>query len=115
VKQILVLMIAVVTLTWAAVAEPDQKQDTATRSVSGVVIDGSENIIEGAVVQLKDTKTLNVRSFITLKDGGYRFHGLSRDVDYELEAKHQGASSGTRTLSSFDNRSQAVINLKLKK
>jgi hypothetical protein len=115
VKRIFVLMIAVLALAWLAAAEPDQKQDAATRSVSGVVTDGGENIIEGAVVQLKDTKTLQVRSFITRQDGGYRFHGLNRDVDYELEAKHQGASSGTRTLSSFDNRPQAVINLKLKK
>jgi hypothetical protein len=115
VKQFLLVMFAVIALACVAVAAPDQKQDMATRSVSGVVTDGSENIVEGAVVQLKDTKSLQVRSFITLKDGGYRFHGLSRDVDYELEAKHQGASSGTRTLSSFDNRQQAVINLKLKK
>lgn len=114
-KRIFVLMVAVLALAWLAAAEPDQKQDAATRSVSGVVTDGSETIIEGAVVQLKDTKTLQVRSFITRQDGTYRFHGLSRDVDYELEAKHQGASSGTRTLSSFDNRPQAVLNLKIRK
>jgi hypothetical protein len=108
-------MIAVLAVALSAFAQRDQKQDAATRSVSGTVTDGADALVEGAVVQLKDTKTLQMRSFITRQDGSYRFHGLSRDVDYELEAKHQGASSGTRTLSSFDNRPQAVINLKLKK
>jgi hypothetical protein len=108
-------MVAVLAIAVSAFAQRDQKQDATTRSVSGVVMDANDAIVVGAVVQLKDTKTLQVRSFITRDDGMYRFHGLSRDIDYELEAKHQGASSGTRTLSSFDNRPQAVINLKLKK
>jgi hypothetical protein len=111
----LVLMMAMLTVAFSAYAQRDQKQDTATRSVSGTVTDGADAIVEGAVVQLKDTKSLQVRSFITRQDGTYRFHGLSRDVDYELEAKHQGATSGTRTLSSFDNRQEAVMNLKIKK
>ena len=114
-KRIFVLMIAVLAMAWVAAADPDQKQDTTTRSVSGVVTDEGSAIVSGAVVQLKDTKSLQVRSFITREDGSYRFHGLSRDVDYELEAKHQGASSGTRTMSSFDSRPQVVINLKIKK
>jgi hypothetical protein len=32
-----------------------------------------------------------------------------------LKAEHQGASSGAKTLSSFDSRKSAVINLKLGK
>ena len=90
-------------------------EERATRSVQGLVTDGSENAIEGAVVQIKDTKTLQIRSFITKQDGTYHFHGLSPDVDYELKADHQGASSGGKTLSSFDSRKTAVINLKLNK
>jgi hypothetical protein len=65
------------------------------------------------VVQLKNTKTLQIFSFITRDHGAYYFHGLSRDVDYELRADFDGASSGTRTLSSFDTRKQPVVNLKL--
>ena len=113
-KRIFVLMFAVLALAFSASAQRDQKQDAATRSVSGTVTDDAGSLINGAVVQLKDTKTLQVRSFITRDDGSYRFHGLNRDIDYELEAKHQGQSSGTRTLSAFDNRPQAVINLKIK-
>jgi hypothetical protein len=65
------------------------------------------------VVQLKNMKTLQIRSFITLDDGTYHFFELSPDVDYELKADFRGASSGTKTLSSFDSRKKAIINLKL--
>lgn len=88
-------------------------EDSATRSVQGNVTDASNNLVDGAVVQLKDTKTLQIRSFITKADGMYHFHGLNPNVDYELKADHQGASSPLKTLSSFDTRKQAVINLKV--
>jgi hypothetical protein len=69
--------------------------------------------VNGAVVQLKNTKTLQIRSFITRDNGAYYFHGLSTDVDYEIRADFDGASSAARTLSSFDTRKQPVVNLKL--
>jgi hypothetical protein len=93
----------------------DKKEDAKTRSVQGIVTDAQENPIEGAVVQLKDTRTLQIRSFITRTNGSFHFHGLNRDIDYELKADHQGKSSDSRRLSSFDSRSQAVMNLKIEK
>ncbi len=91
----------------------DKKEDANVRSVQGVVRGPSDSLVEGAVVHLKDTKSLRVRSFITREDGGYRFHGLSTDVDYELRANFQDLSSEVRRLSVFDSRRNAVINLKL--
>ena len=41
-------------------------------------------------MQLKNTKTFQIRSFITQEHGSYYFHGLSPDVDYELKAEFQG-------------------------
>jgi len=90
-------------------------EDTNTRSVQGTVTNAADEAVNGAVVQLKNTKSLQIRSFITKEQGTYYFHGLSPDVDYELKAEHQGASSPNKTLSSFDNRKQAVINLKISK
>ena len=90
-------------------------QDTSPRSVQGVVTDASGHPVDRAVVQLKDTKSLQIRSFITKDDGGYYFNGLSTDIDYELKADFEGASSRTKTLSSFDDRKQAIVNLELKK
>ena len=84
-----------------------------TRSLTGTVKDGSENPVNGAVVQLKDTKSLQVRSFITRDDGVYHFHGLSSDVDYQVKADSKGSSSDVKTLSVFDSRKTAIINLKL--
>ena len=84
------------------------------RSVQGTVTDGKDNPVAGAVVYIKNSKTLQIRSFITKEQGTYYFHSLSPDVDYELHAESNGATSGNKTLSSFDSRKQAVINLKFK-
>jgi hypothetical protein len=88
-------------------------EEGKTRSLAGVVKDEKEENAEGAVVQLKDTKTLQVRSFITRDDGAYYFHGLSTDVDYQVKADRGDITSSVKTLSVFDSRKEAVINLKL--
>jgi carboxypeptidase family protein len=102
-------------VTLPAQAQKKDKDDKLTRSVQGVVSDSKDNPLDGAVVQLKDTKTLQIRSFITKQNGTYHFHSLNPDIDYELKAEHQGANSGSKTLSSFDSRKSAVINLKIDK
>ncbi len=90
-------------------------EDARVRTVQGSVTGAKGEAITGAVVQLKNTKTLQIRSFITKEQGEYFFNGLSPDVDFELRAELNGAASGTKTLSSFDSRKQAVVNLKLDK
>ncbi len=99
----------------ASAASPQRKkaEDQNVRSVQGVVEDPRGNLVEGAVVQLKNTKSLQVRSFITLREGNYYFHGLSPDVDYELKAEFKDLASPVRRLSVFDSRKSAVVNLKL--
>ena len=52
--------------------------------------------MSGAVVQLKDTKSLQIRSFYTQKDGSYHFAGLSTNIDYELRAEHDGVPVARR-------------------
>lgn len=99
-----------------APASPFQKkkdEDAGTRSVQGAVRDQNDNPTVGAVVQLKNTKTLQVRSFITQQDCNYLFKGLSTNVDYELKAEYGGMTSAVKRLSSFDDRTKAIINLKL--
>ena len=86
-----------------------------SRSLDGAVLDPAGDLVEGAVVQLKDTKSLRVRSYVTLKDGKYRFHGLSTEIDYEVKATHQGRASRTRRLTVYDSRKKASMDLKLKK
>jgi hypothetical protein len=89
------------------------KQDPNTRSLQGFVLDEQEKPARTAVVQLKNSKTLQVRSYITQDDGGYQFHGLSTNIDYEIQAERGELASAVRRLSVFDTRPKAVINLKL--
>jgi len=112
-RRILVAFLAMVALAAATPLFAQGKDDSAPKSVQGVVSDSTDKPVEGSVVQLKDTKTLQVRSFITKGDGVYHFHGLSPNVDYEVRADYQGASSSSKTISSFDSKKQAVVNLKL--
>ena len=94
-------------------AQKPKKGSEQTRTVEGTVTGPDDKAVSGAVVQLKNTKTLQIRSFLTREDGSYYFQGLSPDIDYELTARTDHASSGNKTLSSFDTRKDAIINLKL--
>jgi hypothetical protein len=112
----IVLALALLVCAFPGLAQKSRKGDDQTnRSVQGVVTSAEDAPVAGAVVQLKNTKTLQIRSFITKDDGSYYFNGLSSDVDYELRAEYQGSSSSTKTMSSFDSRKAVTINLKLNK
>jgi len=99
--------------TTALLAQGRKKGEDTTRSVEGIVTTADDAPAPGAVVQLKNVKTLQIRSFIAKENGEYYFHELSPDVDYELKADYQGGSSSAKTLSAFDSRRKATINLKL--
>ena len=109
------LGLALLVCVSTGLAQKSKKEDQTSRSVQGVVTSAEDAPVAGAVVQLKNTKTLQIRSFIAKEDGSYYFNGLSPDVDYELRAEFQGMSSSSKTLSSFDTRKAATINLKLNK
>lgn len=92
-----------------------KKDDDTTRNVLGVVTSAAGDSIKGAVVQLKDTKTLQVRSFFTQTDGKYHFAGLNNNIDYEVKATYEGASSPTKRVSVYDSRKDVILDLKLDK
>ena len=96
------------------VSQDKRNFDTSTRSLKGVVSDRDGKAAPGAVVLLKDNKTLQVRSFVVQEDGAYHFYGLSTNDEYEVRAQLNGSSSSSKTLSAFDNRKEATIDLKLK-
>jgi hypothetical protein len=93
----------------------EKREEAKLRSVMGLVVDAQEQPASGAVVQLKDMRTLQVRSFITQNDGQYHFSGLRPDIDYQVTAKSGDMTAALRTLSIFDNRKEAVMNFKLDK
>ena len=85
-----------------------------TRSVSGTVTDQNGNPVNGAIVLIENTVLLRIRSYITQRDGKYRFSGLFWNVDYRVKAKYHGANGRTKTLSEFDSHDAKVINLEVR-
>lgn len=114
-----VATLVLVPLVWVASAHEiglspqpvgDKNQDQG-RSVVGQVLTKSDDPIAEAIVYLKNTKTLTIKSFITEKDGAFRFYGLSQNIDYEIYADYQGQKSPTKTISSFDTRNNITLNI----
>jgi hypothetical protein len=94
---------------------PARAQTSELRSVHGGVVDKSDSPMPGAVVYLKNVRTMTVKTYISSDDGQYRFSGLDPNVDYELHAEHNDMTSANRTLSSFDGRKEIVLSLKVDK
>lgn len=94
-------------------AAQDKKREAQLRTVRGLVLDKQDNAIVSGVVYLKNLRTQTVKTYISNEEGRYRFSGLDPNVDYEIHAEHEDASSPTRTVSSFDTRKDMVINLKV--
>jgi len=92
-----------------------QDRGPAQRVVQGKVVDGANAPIKGAVVYLKDTRSLSVKSYFSDAEGAYRFGQLSQTTDYEIWAENNGKKSAVKTISSFDSKSQFFINLKIDK
>jgi hypothetical protein len=86
---------------------------SSTRSVSGIVTDREGAPLPSSVVQIEDTATLDIRSFITGSDGAYYFMDLSPDRDYMIRARHRNVWGPAKTLSRFDSRKEANVNLKI--
>ena len=93
----------------------DENGDNGARTVQGIVTGADSHPVDGAVVQLNDTRTLQIRSFVTKEDGAYHFAGLSANDEYEIHAEHNGASSGTKRLDHYGRHKEAKINLRLNK
>src|SRR5271169_593583 len=75
---------------WSLLAQEERKKkgEPATRVVQGLVLDADQKGVAGAVVQLKDMRTLQIRSFISQEDGSYHFSELKVDNDYQLKADY---------------------------
>jgi Carboxypeptidase regulatory-like domain len=92
-----------------------KKEEATLRSVQGTVFDKDDKPAVGAVVQLKDVRTMQMRSYISKANGEYHFSSLKIDDDYELEARNNSLTSGPKKISIFDNRKLVIQNLKADK
>ena len=93
-------------------ASPISAQRPAARTVDGTVTAGGTPV-KGAVVHLKDTRSLSQKSYITAEDGTYRFAQLSGTTDYEVWAEANGKKSSVKSISSFDTKNAFSIALKM--
>lgn len=88
-----------------------QQHGTVRRTVEGKVKGKDETPIKGAVVYLKDARTLAVKSFISDEDGQFHFGQLSQNTDYEVYAEYQGKRSKVKKISSFDSKNDFLFTL----
>jgi hypothetical protein len=110
---LLVAGASVAVLTAGATALIQRGQGEA-RILVGHVVDDREQPLQKAIVYLKNTKNLAIKTYISEPDGTFRFSGLAPNIDYEVYAEHEGARSDVKTLSGFDNRRQVSMTLKIK-
>ena len=85
---------------------------TTERVVQGKVEQASGSLAQGAIVYIKNAKTLEVRTYISTADGSYRFGQLNPDANYTVWAEYQGKKSKEKTISSFDTKK--IFNILLK-
>lgn len=97
-----------VVLDGSAVA---QQRGPVQRIVEGKVMTHSDAPVKGAVVYLKEGRS--VKSFISDDQGQYRFGQLAQNTDYEIWAEQNGKKSDVKTISSFDSKNHFYIDLKI--
>lgn len=109
---LLISAAAVLALQWTN-QKKDKPRDPTMRNVEGVVRQPDGKPASRAVVQLKNMKNLQIRSYIANDEGKYQFQSLSTSIDYELTATWHDMAAPKRVLSVFDTRQDAVVNLQL--
>lgn len=92
-----------------AAAHAQQKQ----RMVDGTVHDANGSPVSGAIVYLKNTASLTVKTYVTTADGTFRFGQVGMDADFQVWAESGGKKSPVKTISSFDSKQKWTIPLKL--
>jgi hypothetical protein len=105
---------AIAQIKFGGGSPPEKKEKPITsRVLIGQVTDKNDAPVAEAIVYLKDTKTLAIKSYVSQKDGSYRFNALSVNIDYEVYAQKDDKKSPVKKLSQFDSRAEPRINLKI--
>ncbi len=84
------------------------------RNLSGTVTDRQHEPLRGAVVQVQEEGTQIVASYITDRQGHYRFRHLRGSTDYLVWATYRNQKSKEKTISQFDARHNVKIDLIIK-
>jgi hypothetical protein len=91
------------------------KRGPVERTVDGKVLGKDDAALAGAVVYLKDTKSMTIKTYLTDEAGHFHFGQLGQNTDYELWAESDNQRSKSRGISSFDSKNSYYFTLKVDK
>jgi hypothetical protein len=83
------------------------------RTVTGRALSPDGEPLRGADVQIKNLRTLHIRSFVARKDGSFYFHSLHPEVDLEIFARFRDRSSPVKTVIRFDSHEVVKVDLEI--
>jgi hypothetical protein len=112
-RRFALLMLMALAATTLFAQGQGKGRESELRTVRGTVIDKQETPVDSAVIYLRNVHTQDITTHISDNEGQFSFSGLDLNVDYEIHAEHDGWTSSTRSVSSFDNRKEFVLTLKL--
>ena len=112
---LLSFMLLLLALPLASWAQQSKKDELQLRTVHGTVVDKDENPVASAIIYLMNVKTQVVKTYIADEEGKYRFSGLDPNADFEIHAEKGDFTSAVRKISSYDNRKDIPLFLKLDK
>lgn len=106
-RAIRLWLVALIAVSFAAADE---------QSISGTVTGRAGGPLKGAVVQLKNMKTLAVSSRITDAEGKYRFSSLrtpAHYTDYQIYAVYKGKASKLKRVQWSKSGQETIVNLRI--
>jgi hypothetical protein len=90
-----------------------KEKKPVTKTIAGAVLDGADNPIVGAAVELEDIQDNKKFAKYSQEGGKYQFTDLDPKHDYEVQVSFKGMSSEVRKVSSLDDRLIVVVNFTL--
>ena len=102
--------LAYVALLFLVPCQAQMGQHTALRNLRGIITDSGHEPIRNAVVELRDSNTNEVITYITDASGQYSFKRLDSHTDFQIWVLFRGRRSVTRNISMFDSHMDKVIN-----
>ncbi|HEX5411650.1 MAG TPA: carboxypeptidase-like regulatory domain-containing protein [Terriglobia bacterium] len=106
------LTIAALWLVVGAIPLTAKKKGPPTsKTVVGQVFDAQDNAIAGAAVEITNLSTNKTSAIYTGPEGRFTFTDLKLTQDYQLKAHYKGQFSEVRKVSSWDTRTDMVLNL----
>jgi Carboxypeptidase regulatory-like domain len=88
-----------------------KKGPPTSKTVVGQVFDAQDKAIPGAAVEMTDLATGKTSAIYTGPEGRFTFTDLKFTIDYQFKAHYKGQSSEVRKVSSWDTRTDLVLNL----